>query len=87
MFLISLLKHLFPYDFNSKVLETCVKNCGKRFHIQMATKDFLGELIKIIGPKNDPPQIVQEKILSLIQVGPTERVSPNPKKAKLLEYF
>ena len=34
----------------------------------MAHKDFLQELIKIIGPKNDPPQVVQEKILSLIQV-------------------
>ncbi|XP_046349144.1 target of Myb protein 1-like isoform X3 [Haliotis rufescens] len=48
-------------------LETCVKNCGKRFHLQVANKDFLHELIKIIGPKNDPPQAVQEKVLSLIQ--------------------
>ena len=45
-----------------------MKNCGKRFHVHVANKDFLGELIKIIGPKNDPPQVVQEKILSLIQV-------------------
>ena len=49
------------------VLETCVKNCGKRFHHQVASKDFLGELIKLISPKNDPPQVVQEKVLSLIQ--------------------
>lgn len=49
------------------MLETAVKNCGKRFHIQIANKEFLHDLIKIIGPKNDPPQIVQEKILSLIQ--------------------
>ncbi|CAH1794343.1 unnamed protein product [Owenia fusiformis] len=49
------------------VLETCVKNCGRRFHVHVANKDFLHELIKIIGPKNDPPQVVQEKILSLIQ--------------------
>ncbi len=52
-----------------KVLESAVKNCGRRFHAQVATKDFLGELIKIIGPKNDPPQAVQEKVLSLIQAG------------------
>ena len=45
-----------------------MKNCGKRFHVQIAQKDFLQELIKIIGPKNDPPTVVQEKILSLIQV-------------------
>ena len=51
-----------------QILETCVKNCGKRFHLLVAHKDFLQELIKIIGPKNDPPQVVQEKILSLIQV-------------------
>lgn len=54
--------------FFSQLLETCVKNCGKRFHIQVAQKDFLQDLIKIIGPKNDPPQVVQEKVLSLIQV-------------------
>ncbi|XP_013065989.2 TOM1-like protein 2 isoform X2 [Biomphalaria glabrata] len=48
-------------------IESCVKNCGRRFHIQVANKDFLHDLIKIIGPKNDPPQIVQEKVLSMIQ--------------------
>ncbi|KAH9498384.1 TOM1-like protein 2 [Bulinus truncatus] len=48
-------------------IESCVKNCGRRFHIQVASKDFLHDLIKIIGPKNDPPQIVQEKVLSMIQ--------------------
>ncbi|CAG5135340.1 unnamed protein product [Candidula unifasciata] len=48
-------------------IEACVKNCGRRFHVQVANKDFLHDLIKIIGPKNDPPQIVQEKVLSMIQ--------------------
>lgn len=49
------------------VLETCVKNCGTRFHLQIAHKDFLQEMVKIIGPKNDPPTVVQDKVLSLIQ--------------------
>jgi len=49
------------------VLETCVKNCGKRFHILVCNKEFSQDLIKLIGPKNDPPTIVQEKVLSLIQ--------------------
>ncbi|KAL3277213.1 hypothetical protein HHI36_012563 [Cryptolaemus montrouzieri] len=49
------------------VLETCVKNCGKRFQALVCTKDFIQELVKLIGPKNDPPTAVQEKILSLIQ--------------------
>ncbi|XP_049819739.1 TOM1-like protein 2 isoform X2 [Aethina tumida] len=49
------------------VLETCVKNCGKRFHVLVCSKDFVQELVKLIGPKNDPPTAVQEKVLSLIQ--------------------
>lgn len=50
-----------------KVLETCVKNCGKRFHILVTSKDFVQELVKLIGPKNDPPAAIQEKVLNLIQ--------------------
>ncbi|XP_058055136.1 TOM1-like protein 2 isoform X2 [Anopheles bellator] len=50
------------------VLETCVKNCGKAFHVVVANKEFIQELVKLIGPKNDPPPIVQEKVLSLIQI-------------------
>ncbi|XP_065160880.1 TOM1-like protein 2 isoform X2 [Atheta coriaria] len=49
------------------VLETCVKNCGRRFHLLACGKDFIQELVKLIGPKNDPPTAVQEKVLSLIQ--------------------
>ena len=49
-------------------LETCVKNCGRRFHNNVANKDFLGELVKVIGPKYDPPLAVQEKVLQMIQV-------------------
>ena len=33
------------------VLETCVKNCGHRFHVKIAQKDFLSELVKTINPK------------------------------------
>ncbi|XP_032290871.1 TOM1-like protein 2 isoform X2 [Drosophila virilis] len=50
------------------VLETCVKNCGKAFHVLVAQKDFINDLVKLIGPKNDPPAIMQEKVLSLIQI-------------------
>uniref|UniRef100_A0A8D3ATI9 Target of myb1 like 2 membrane trafficking protein n=1 Tax=Scophthalmus maximus TaxID=52904 RepID=A0A8D3ATI9_SCOMX len=50
------------------VLETCVKNCGHRFHVQVANRDFIdGILVKIISPKINPPTIVQDKVLSLIQ--------------------
>lgn len=49
------------------VLETSVKNSGKQFHIYACNKEFVLELVKLIGPKNDPPTVVQEKVLSLIQ--------------------
>ncbi|XP_034122734.1 TOM1-like protein 2 isoform X2 [Drosophila guanche] len=54
--------------FTLTVLETCVKNCGKAFHVLVAQKDFINELVKLIGPKNDPPAAMQEKVLSLIQI-------------------
>uniref|UniRef100_A0A8C3T1S7 Target of myb1 like 2 membrane trafficking protein n=1 Tax=Chelydra serpentina TaxID=8475 RepID=A0A8C3T1S7_CHESE len=51
------------------VLETCVKNCGHRFHVLVANRDFIdGVLVKIISPKNNPPTIVQDKVLALIQI-------------------
>ncbi|XP_069501818.1 TOM1-like protein 2 isoform X7 [Ambystoma mexicanum] len=50
------------------ILETCVKNCGHRFHSLVASRDFIeGVLVKIILPKNNPPTIVQEKVLALVQ--------------------
>ncbi|NWV22934.1 GGA2 protein, partial [Origma solitaria] len=33
------------------VLETCVNNCGDRFHSEMAKFRFLNELIKVLSPK------------------------------------
>ncbi|KAE8578815.1 hypothetical protein XENTR_v10023779 [Xenopus tropicalis] len=53
------------------VLETCVKNCGHRFHVLVTHRDFIdGILVKIISPKNSPPTIVQDKVLALIQSVP-----------------
>ncbi|XP_021565327.1 TOM1-like protein 2 isoform X5 [Carlito syrichta] len=50
------------------VLETCVKNCGHRFHVLVANRDFIDNvLVKIISPKSNPPTIVQDKVLALIQ--------------------
>lgn len=60
---------IFTLPLSLQVLETCVKNCGHRFHVQVANRDFMdGVLVKIITPKNNPPTIVQDKVLSLIQV-------------------
>jgi len=51
-----------------KLLETCVKNCGKRFHLHIATKEFMQEMIKIISPKYNPSVELQNTVLNLIQV-------------------
>ena len=31
------------------VLETCVKNCGRRLHVLVCSKDFIQEMVKLIG--------------------------------------
>lgn len=60
----------------SKVLETCVKNCGHRFHVLVASQDFVESvLVRTILPKNNPPAIVHDKVLTLIQVSQEERAS------------
>ncbi len=50
-----------------QVLETCVKNCGIRFHSKIAQRDFLHDMMKVISVKNNPPTIVRERILGLVQ--------------------
>ncbi|KAM9857636.1 target of Myb1 membrane trafficking protein [Aulostomus maculatus] len=50
------------------VLETCVKNCGHRFHILVASQEFVeGVLVRSILPKYNPPTALHDKVLSLIQ--------------------
>lgn len=52
-----------------QVLETCVKNCGHRFHVLVASQEFIeGVLVQAILPKNNPPTALHERVLSLIQV-------------------
>ncbi|XP_061582289.1 target of Myb1 membrane trafficking protein-like isoform X2 [Cololabis saira] len=50
------------------VLEACVKNCGHRFHVLVATQDFVeGVLVRSILPKYNPPTVLHDRVLSLIQ--------------------
>ncbi|XP_034749944.1 target of Myb protein 1 isoform X1 [Etheostoma cragini] len=50
------------------VLETCVKNCGYRFHILVTTRDFVeGVLVRAIIPRNNPPLVLHDRVLSIIQ--------------------
>ncbi|XP_056609952.1 target of Myb protein 1 isoform X2 [Triplophysa dalaica] len=50
------------------VLEACVKNCGHKFHSYVSTRDFVENvLVQTIVPKNNPPLILQERVLTMIQ--------------------
>ncbi|KAM6972776.1 target of Myb1 membrane trafficking protein [Aplochiton taeniatus] len=50
------------------VLETCVKNCGHRFHVLIASQEFIeGVLVRSILPKYNPPSSLHDRVLSLIQ--------------------
>uniref|UniRef100_A0A3P8TIS1 Golgi-associated, gamma adaptin ear containing, ARF binding protein 1 n=1 Tax=Amphiprion percula TaxID=161767 RepID=A0A3P8TIS1_AMPPE len=51
------------------VLETCMKNCGKRFHSEVAKFRFLNELIKVVSPKYlgaRAPEPVKKKVLEMM---------------------
>ncbi|XP_074864817.1 ADP-ribosylation factor-binding protein GGA1 isoform X2 [Carettochelys insculpta] len=51
------------------VLETCMKNCGERFHDEVGKFRFLNELIKVVSPKylgSRTPEKVKSKILELM---------------------
>lgn len=46
-----------------------MKNCGYRFHILVTTRDFIeGVLVRSIIPRNNPPQILHDRVLGIIQV-------------------
>ncbi|XP_029296946.1 target of Myb protein 1 isoform X2 [Cottoperca gobio] len=50
------------------VLEACVKNCGHRFHILVASQEFIeGVLVRSILPKYNPPTALHDRVLSLVQ--------------------
>ncbi|KAJ8384129.1 hypothetical protein AAFF_G00208310 [Aldrovandia affinis] len=51
------------------VLETCMKNCGKRFHSEVGKFRFLNELIKVVSPKylgTRAPEQVKKKVLEVM---------------------
>ncbi|XP_056143160.1 ADP-ribosylation factor-binding protein GGA1-like isoform X2 [Lampris incognitus] len=51
------------------VLETCMKNCGKRFHSEVGKFRFLNELIKVVSPKylgSRSREPVKKKVVELI---------------------
>ncbi|CAN9505903.1 unnamed protein product [Ophioblennius macclurei] len=51
------------------VLEACMKNCGRRFHNEVAKYRFLNELIKVVSPKymgDSAPPKVKQKIVEML---------------------
>ncbi|XP_040003435.1 ADP-ribosylation factor-binding protein GGA1-like [Xiphias gladius] len=51
------------------VLETCMRNCGKRFHSEVGKFRFLNELIKVVSPKYlgaRAPETVKKKVLEMM---------------------
>ncbi|TWW58580.1 ADP-ribosylation factor-binding protein GGA1-like [Takifugu flavidus] len=62
-----------PQEWEAKqaltVLETCVKNCGKRFCSEVGKFRFLNELIKVVSPKylgSRAPEPVKKKVLEML---------------------
>ncbi|KAF8930005.1 hypothetical protein BGZ58_008527 [Dissophora ornata] len=53
---------------NTQLLDICVKNCGYPFHLQIATKEFLNELVRKFPERPlSVPTPVQTRILEMIQ--------------------
>ncbi|CAM4330118.1 unnamed protein product [Leuciscus chuanchicus] len=51
------------------VLEACMKNCGRRFHNEIARYRFLNELIKVVSPRymgNSVSEKVKNKIIEML---------------------
>ncbi|TRY95712.1 hypothetical protein DNTS_022115 [Danionella cerebrum] len=52
-----------------QVLEACMKNCGRRFHKEIARYRFLNELIKVVSPMylgNSTPEKVKSRIIEML---------------------
>uniref|UniRef100_H2Y3I5 Uncharacterized protein n=1 Tax=Ciona intestinalis TaxID=7719 RepID=H2Y3I5_CIOIN len=50
------------------VVEACIKNCGELFYNAVITKEFCSDvLMKIIQPKNNPSQALQDRVLGMIK--------------------
>uniref|UniRef100_A0A3P8VTK0 Golgi-associated, gamma adaptin ear containing, ARF binding protein 1 n=1 Tax=Cynoglossus semilaevis TaxID=244447 RepID=A0A3P8VTK0_CYNSE len=51
------------------VLETCMDECGRRFHSEVGKFRFLNELIKVVSPKylgSRTPESVKKKVLEIM---------------------
>ena len=61
-------KNFMQISLTLSLLETCVKNCGSRFHVLVTTKDFCCDiLLKLIHAKYNPPVVLQQRVLGMIK--------------------
>ncbi|KAG5450951.1 TOM1-like protein 2 [Clonorchis sinensis] len=49
------------------LLDACIQNCGRRFHSQVANKEFLHDFLKLLSPKNEPSQQLQNQVLYMLK--------------------
>lgn len=64
-----------------------MKNCGYRFHILVTTRDFVeGVLVRSIIPRNNPPLVVHDRVLSIVQVR-NIKLQSTFGKSRLLSYW
>lgn len=52
------------------VLETCTKNCGRRFHLQLADRSFMDQLAKLVVGKNALGGLVRKRVLVAVSTVP-----------------
>ncbi|XP_053564893.1 ADP-ribosylation factor-binding protein GGA3 [Bombina bombina] len=68
------------------VLEACMKNCGRRFHIEVGKFRFLNELIKVVSPKYLGDRVsenVKSKVVCLLYSWTTAL----PEEAKIKDAY
>ena len=49
------------------VIDTCVNNCGKRFHIELSCREFDTEVRKLLNRANTLPPLVAQALLAFIK--------------------
>jgi len=63
-FILSIRRRIFNHLLSVQLLDACASNCGKIFHLEIASRDFENDLRKLI---NHPQPKIVEKIKALLK--------------------